>query len=132
MFYLDRLIEREQQKLQEMRDAAGIRSPGYDDMPHVPGAKDRIGDIVPKIVDKEHEIRERIEEYDRTRSEIEDYIESVPQAKIKLILKLRFLDLLPWMEVADALGGDATEYSVKKACYRFVEGRNAGGGKEEC
>ena len=114
-------------KLKEMREAAGLRSPGFDDMPGAPGAKDRIGEAVPKIVDKEREIMEHIEMYDRTRAEIANYIESAPNAKIKLFMKLRFLDLMPWMEVAEAVGGTVTEYAVKKACYRFIEGKTPEG-----
>ena len=37
---------------------------------------------------------------------------------------LRFIHQKTWQEVANAIGGKETEYSVKHTCYRYVEGRN--------
>jgi hypothetical protein len=123
LFYLNRLIEREQDKLDDLRSAAGLKSPAFSDMPKAPGAHDKIGELVPKIVDQEREIEKNIQAYTQTRDRLQDYIRKVPNTRIKLILSLRFLDMLPWQEVADTIGGKETEYSVKQACYRYVDGK---------
>lgn len=123
LFYLNRLIEREQDKLDDLRSAAGLKSPAFSDMPKAPGAHDKIGELVPKIVDQEREIEQNLQAYTETRDRLQDYIRRVPNTRIKLILSLRFLDMLPWQEVADAIGGKETEYSVKQACYRYVDGK---------
>ena len=123
LFYLNRLIEREQDKLDDLRSAAGLKSPAFSDMPKAPGARDKIGELVPKIVDQEREIEQNLQAYTETRDRLQDYIRRVPNTRIKLILSLRFLDMLPWQEVADAIGGKETEYSVKQACYRYVDGK---------
>ena len=123
LFYLNRLIEREQDKLDDLRSAAGLKSPAFSDMPKAPGAHDKIGELVPKIVDQEREIEKNIQSYTQTRDRLQDYIRKVPNTRIKLILSLRFLDMLPWQEVADTIGGKETEYSVKQACYRYVDGK---------
>ncbi len=123
LFYLNRLIEREQDKLDDLRSAAGLKSPAFSDMPKAPGAHDKIGELVPKIVDQEREIEKILRAYTETRTRLEAYIRNVPNARIKLILTLRFLDQKPWQEVADTIGGRETEYSVKQACYRYVDGK---------
>ena len=123
LFYLNRMIEREQDKLDDLRSAAGLKSPAFSDMPKAPGAHDKIGELVPKIVDQEREIEKNIQAYTQTRDRLQDYIRKVPNTRIKLILSLRFLDMMPWQEVADTIGGKETEYSVKQACYRYVDGK---------
>lgn len=122
LFYLDRLIDREQERLDELREAADVKSPALTDMPRSPGAKDKLGDIVPQIVDQEAEIEANLRLYVETRERLLNYINTLPNARIKLIMILRFIRQKTWQEVAEELGGKETEYSVKQACYRFLNG----------
>jgi len=124
LFYLSRMIECETQRLDALRDAVSLKSPVLSDMPRAPGVRDKIGDMVPEIVDQEAQLRESIDRYRATRDRLLRYIDSVPNVRIKLILTLRFIQQLPWMKVAERIGGKETEYSVKHACYRYVEGRD--------
>ena len=121
LFYLEKLIEHEKERLEELRASAGLKSPLLSDMPKAPGARDKLGDLVPKIVDQEAEIAKSIKKYSETRERLLRYINHVPNARIKMIMILRFVDQKPWQEVADLLGGKETEYSVKKTIYRYVE-----------
>lgn len=123
LFYLEKLIRHEQERLEELRSAVDLKSPALTDMPKAPGAKDRIGDIVPSIVDQEVEIERNLQVYTEARNRLMDYINRVPNARIKTILILRFIDQKPWQEVAETIGGRETEYSVKQACYRYVDGK---------
>lgn len=120
LFYLDRLIRSEQERLQTLREAADVKSPAFSTMPKAPGAKDKIGDIVPEIVDKEAEMRENILKYVEMREKLLRFINQVPNSRIKLILILRFVDQKSWQEVADEIGGKETEDTVKQACYRYI------------
>jgi DNA-directed RNA polymerase specialized sigma subunit len=121
LFYLEKLIEHEKERLEELRASAGLKSPLLSDMPKAPGARDKLGDLVPKIVDQEAEIAKSIKQYSETKERLLRYINHVPNARIKMIMILRFVDQKPWQEVADLLGGKETEYSVKKTIYRYVE-----------
>lgn len=121
LFYLEKLIEHEKERLEELRASAGLKSPLLSDMPKAPGARDKLGDLVPKIVDQEAEIAKSIRKYSETRERLLRYINHVPNARIKMIMILRFIDQKPWQEVADIIGGKETEYSVKHAIYRYVE-----------
>lgn len=123
LFYLGKLIEHEQDRLEALRSAVSLQSPVLSDMPKAPGRRDKLGDVVPRIVDQEAEIAESIRKYKETRDRLMRYIGAVPNARIKMIMILRFIDQKPWQEVADTIGGKETEYSVKQACYRYVEGK---------
>lgn len=123
--YLNRLIEHERERLEDLRSALSLKSPALTDMPKAPGTKDKIGAVVPDIIDQEAEIERNLQTWAAARNRLKDYIDHVPNARIKLILILRFLDQKTWQEVADIIGGRETEYSVKQACYRYVDGRTA-------
>ena len=124
LFYLNKLIEHERERLEELRSALSLQSPVLTDMPKAPGAKDKIGTIVPDIIDQEAEIEKNLQAYMEARDKLTEYINRVPNARIKTILILRFIDQKPWQEVAEVIGGRETEYSVKQACYRYVDGRS--------
>ncbi len=123
--YLNRLIEHERERLEDLRSTLSLKSPALTDMPKAPGTKDKIGAVVPDIIDQEAEIERNLQTWAAARNRLKDYIDRVPNARIKLILILRFLDQKTWQEVADIIGGRETEYSVKQACYRYVDGRTA-------
>ena len=54
-------------------------------------------------------------------NQVEEFIASVEDSRIRRIITLRFIDNLSWNKVADRIGGNNTEDSVKKAFYRFME-----------
>lgn len=121
LFYLEKLIEHEKERLAELYEQAGIKSPTLSDMPKAKGAVDKLGNLVPQIVDKEAEIAENIRRYTKTREELVRYINRIPNARIKMIVILRYIDQRPWQEVAETIGGKETEYSVKHAVYRYMD-----------
>lgn len=55
-----------------------------------------------------------------------ELIDKTGNVRMHMILTLRFIQQKPWQEIADYIGGKETEYSVKQACYRYVEGRDDG------
>lgn len=125
LYYLNASIEMMRERLAELREAADIRSPSISDMPRAPGLRDKVGDIVPRIADEEAELEEMLREMEEKRRELNAFITRVPNVRIRLILQLRYVKMMTWQEVADAIGGRETEYSVKKACYRYVGGMTA-------
>lgn len=56
-----------------------------------------------------------------TLNQVEEFIASVDDSRMRRIITLRFIDNLSWNKVADRIGGGNTEDSVKKAFYRFME-----------
>lgn len=56
-----------------------------------------------------------------TLNQVEEFITSVDDSRIRRIITLRFIDNLSWNKVADRIGGNNTEDSVRKAFTRFME-----------
>lgn len=50
-----------------------------------------------------------------------DFIESVNDSHMRMIITYRIIENYSWNQVADAMGGGNTEDSVKKAFYRFMD-----------
>lgn len=58
-----------------------------------------------------------------TLNQVEEFVASVEDSRMRRIITLRFIDNLSWNKVADRMGGGNTEDSVRKAFGRFMEGK---------
>lgn len=119
-FYLGKLIKHEQERLDVLRCSLDLKSPALTDMPKGSGTKDKIGDIVPEIVDQVAEIEKELQNYKAKRDRLQEYIDGIPFARVKLIMILRYVQQKSWRDVAEAIGGKETEYSVRNACYTYL------------
>lgn len=54
-------------------------------------------------------------------NEVEEFIASVDDSRIRRIINLRFIENLSWNKVADNIGGGNTEDSVRMMFNRFME-----------
>lgn len=54
-------------------------------------------------------------------NEVEEFIASVDDSRIRRIINLRFIEGFSWNKVADYIGGGNTDDSVRKAFTRFME-----------
>lgn len=55
-----------------------------------------------------------------TVNSVEEFIKSVEDSHMRRIITLRVIDGLSWNKVADRMGGNNTEDSVRKAFDRFI------------
>lgn len=124
LYYLKKLIQRDEQSLEQKRDNITRITPQLSGMPGKPGASDPVGDTVPDIVDLAKQIEEQKAEYDKKKAKLESYLNEIEDPQERLIFLLRFVDLKSWQEVADELGGNNTADSVKKVCYRYLKRKN--------
>lgn len=127
-FKLQSKLERSRVTLESLQDKAHTGALGAQvitGMPHAPGVRDMVGDLVVEIEDVKGEI-ERLEiEINQVEREISGYIETIPDIQTRLIFRLRFLRCMTWDEVADTIGGRNTVSGVKKACYRYLDAEKA-------
>ena len=54
-------------------------------------------------------------------NEVEEFIASLDDSRMRRIINLRFIENMTWNEVADNIGGGNTEGSIKMAFQRFME-----------
>lgn len=66
-------------------------------------------------------IERRYAELLELQNEVEEYIESIEDSRMRRIIEMRFIDKMTWNQVANNIGGRNTDDSVKKAFYRFIE-----------
>lgn len=131
-------IRAHQLRLAELRQkAAEPSSSNMSGMPHNPTRDNKIERYVADIVDLERLIsdkRKALSEYAMAiharqmlviheRNELERYINGIDDGYMRRVFIGRFVDGLSWAEIADRLGKDATEESVKKRFYRYVRKR---------
>ena len=57
----------------------------------------------------------------RKTNEVEEFIASIDDSRMRRIINLRFIENLSWNKVADRIGGCNTEDSVRKSFTRFME-----------
>ncbi len=121
------MIDFETERLQHLRDSATSTTSRLDGMPRASGYRDKIGELVPRITDVEEKLTAHIRTLCTEQQEIEKWISSIDDVRVKLIILLRFLDGLSWMEISDRLTGKETEYSVKHTAYRYIKQSEKGG-----
>ena len=57
----------------------------------------------------------------RKTNEVEEFIASIDDSRMRRIINLRFIENLSWNKVADHIGGGNTEDSIRMAFNRFME-----------
>lgn len=119
LYYLNREIEREKRRLVELKAAAISVAAKITGLPHVGGISDKTA-IAAEIADCEAVIDAKIKlsvvEYNR----LNRYIATVDDSLTRQILTLRFVEGMPWTQVARSIGGGNTADGVRKSCDRFI------------
>ena len=121
LYYLNKLIERDTLRLQELEAQLSPGSMNLSGMPRNPSPKNMMEEIVPLLIEVQARLREEQAEYIRERMVLDEYLRTIPDYQIRLILTLRFVDLMTWRQIAFKVGGNNNEESVKKQAYRFIK-----------
>ena len=121
IYYLNLEIRKLQRKLKELR-GSGLQSPKIDGMPKAPG---RTGSPTERKgideADLELQIEALLREVKKKQREIFEYIGSVSDSLIRMIIIFRCVELCTWEEVASHIGGPTTADSVRMAFNRHFE-----------
>ena len=119
LYYLNKEICQEKERLAELRAAAIDTSVKISGLPHVGKFSDKTA-IAAQIVDCEAIIDAKIQlsivEYNR----LNRYIAGIDDSLMRQILSLRYINGLSWNAVATHIGGDNTADAVRKAHNRFL------------
>lgn len=122
LYYLNREIEADQQRLDELEVmVSSPKSPNYDGMPHAPGYSDSLSRMVAEIVDLKALIAAKQIQCIHERNRLERYISSIPDSLTRQIFALRFINGLNWYQTAMHVGGSNTEDSVRQRVYRYLK-----------
>ncbi len=121
LYYIQKLIERDKQRLADLESRLQPGGMNMSGMPHSPSPKNMMEEIVPLMIELKTKIRLEMEDYLREQRRLEEFIKSVSDYQMRLILLLRFVDLLSWEDIAKRIGGNNTADGLRKACNRFLQ-----------
>lgn len=121
LYYLVKEIKLKRQQLEQLRTIAEGTTVELTGMPHGTGIKDKIGNVAADIADIKAILELKIQEYYYQYNRLTRYIESIDDSLIRQIMTLRYIELKEWNDVADLVGGNNTEDSVKKRVYRYLD-----------
>jgi len=121
LYYLNREIERDKERLKELRSSCTKITARYSDMPKGKSdTHDPMAQKVVDIVDLEKKLNRNIEKRYQEENKIMNFIDSIDDCFLRLIFKLRFIDGKPWNVVAWQVGGGNTSDTVRNGCYRYL------------
>ena len=120
LYYLNREIEMDQQRLRELEVKALPGAQVITRMPHGSGVSDVVGRYAAEIADLRGIIEAKHQQCLYERSRLERYIAGIDDSLLRQIFTYRFINGLPWHQVAACTGGGNTADSVRMACYRYL------------
>lgn len=112
-----KLIARTKDKLMKVELSLYPGGINYDGMPKSPAYKNKMESLMTEKISLE----KRIEKLNIERIRREEYISTITDYHIRLIIELHFIDKLTWRQVAQRIGGNNTADSVRMLCKRYVE-----------
>lgn len=93
---------------------------------HIGGIPVRVKDTT-AYIEKRKKLNELSELVERKKEEcfieygrLLQYIDHIPDGLTRQIFMLRFVNGLPWSQVAYSIGGNNTAEGVRKTCYRYI------------
>lgn len=101
--YIKARIAKVEDRIAELEQENGLGSLAMDGMPHGSSPGDPVARMaIARAALHEQLMRLRADLKEKER-EIRDYIDSVEDEQVKLIIEWRFIDLLDWVEIAGKL-----------------------------
>ncbi len=121
LFYLNREIELKQHQLRELEAKAMPGAQVLTGMPHGTGVVDKVGELAAEIADLRGIIEAKHQQCLYERNRLMRYIDSIDDSLLRLMFTYRFVNGLPWFQVAACIGGGNTADGCRKAVKRYLE-----------
>lgn len=120
LYYLNREIEMDRRRLRELeRETIPAQSTEREKIDG--GRVDVVGLQAAEIADLRGIIEAKHQQCFYERSRLERYISSIDDSLLRQIFTYRFINGLPWRQVADCVGGGNTDDACRKAVRRYLE-----------
>lgn len=114
LYWLNREIERDKERLRELESAAQPGAQKITGMPSGAGVSDKIGNYAAEIADLRGIIDANISRCFYELNRLNRYIASVDDSQMRLILSLRYVNGLSWQQVAFSMGETDEQYPRRK------------------
>ena len=120
LYWLNREIERDKERLAELESAAQPGAQKITGMPSGATVSDKIGSYAAEIADLKGIIDANISRCFYELNRLNRYIASVEDSQMRLILSLRYVSGLNWIQIAAAIGGNTPD-SIRMMHNRFLQ-----------
>ncbi len=120
LYWLNREIARDRQRLQELYAAATDTSFRITGLPHASGTTDKTG-LAVEIAFLREIIEQKVKRCYDEYNKLMEYINSVDDSYIRQIMTLRYIHGMSWQKIAHQMGGGNTGDGVRKACQRYLQ-----------
>ena len=115
-------IKYEAKKKHDMVRASTHEFPYVEHSVHIEGMTNINEMMLNSTINQEiRKLELRYENLLQATNDVLDFIESVEDSHMRMIITYRIIENYSWGQVADAMGGGNTEDSVRKAFMRFIE-----------
>lgn len=123
IFYLKKELSKWQRRLADLQADIALGNKQLDGMPRTGtnAVSKPVEDKAIKLMEVSRIIEGKISEIQYAISEIDEYILSIEDPLIRLLLRCRCCELMSWDAVAIELGGNHTAESVRQMYHRFIK-----------
>ncbi len=121
LFYLRKEIKMWEYEIYKLRQESEIKGQDLSGLPPAAVGGGKVENKVIKILEKEEIYEELKEKAEILEKEILEYIRSIDDSMIRLIINYRYIRFFSWYRIARYIGGNNTADGVRKIHDRFLE-----------
>lgn len=120
LYYLNREIEEIQRRITELEGLATGCTSQITGMPVLFDVNDKIGKYVAEMADLNCLLDLNLKKCFYELNRLNRFINSIEDSQMRMILSLRYINGLPWEQVAASISYTLSGESVRKAHDRFL------------
>lgn len=120
VYFLNREIAHDQRRLMELTAAAEGRAIEISGMPKGSCTSDMVGEYAAEIADLKRIIELNIQRCWYELNRLNRFIDGIEDSQMRMILALRYVNGLPWQQVAASIGGGNTANGIRMMVDRFL------------
>jgi len=125
LYYLNREIEEQQRRLEELECLATSCTSRITGMPKSPNITDKLSKYAAEIADLRGLIDLNIKKCFYELNRLNRYISTVPDSQMRQILSLRYINGLTWQQIAFSIG-EYDESYVRRKHNKFLRDNESG------
>lgn len=121
LYWLNREIEEQRRRLDELENISVSSTVSLTGVPSVRWTSDKVAKYAIEIADLKCLLDLNLKKCFYELNRLNRYIESVPDSQVRIILALRYINGMSWLQIANSIGGDNTSDGVRMIHNRFLE-----------